>query len=438
MGRTSASNTHSLINRTVRAKLSPNKEPYWHLIAEGQYLGYRKTGEDRGKWIARYYVQEDDVSRYRFQTLQPADDTIKPNNVNVLSFSQAVEHAQKWFKLRSLANAAGVTIGPYTVSDAANAWLDGWDGSETSKQNSVGNLKHHILPTLGTIEVAKLTTAMLQKWLNDLPKKPPVKVQQREAALKKLSPSRQSKVVYDPSDPETQRKRKDTANRIFNDLSALLTLSFEHGHVVSKAIWERVKKFDGVGVAKNEYFTLEEANAFIEACPQDFRDLVQVALITGCRYKDASTLKAGSYDPQLRAIALIQGKTKRLNRFFLTDDEAALFEKHIVGKASDDLLFIRADGQPWKKSNQQPRMKAALKVAGIKRHVRYQDLRHTLGTLLAMNGTAMPLIARQLGHASTRITEKHYAHFDPAYVATTIRANKPSFGFAGAGARQQG
>ena len=40
----------------------------------------------------------------------------------------------------------------------------------------------------------------------------------------------------------------------------------------------------------------------------------------------------------------------------------------------------------------------------------------------------MPVIARQLGHADTRMTEKHYAHLAPNYVAETIRANFPDLG----------
>lgn len=35
----------------------------------------------------------------------------------------------------------------------------------------------------------------------------------------------------------------------------------------------------------------------------------------------------------------------------------------------------------------------------------------------------MAVIARQLGHADTRMTEKHYAHLSSNYVADTIPAN---------------
>jgi integrase len=42
-----------------------------------------------------------------------------------------------------------------------------------------------------------------------------------------------------------------------------------------------------------------------------------------------------------------------------------------------------------------------------------------------MRGVPMGVIAAQLGHADTRMTEKHYAHLAPSYVADTIRAHFP-------------
>ena len=45
-----------------------------------------------------------------------------------------------------------------------------------------------------------------------------------------------------------------------------------------------------------------------------------------------------------------------------------------------------------------------------------------------MQGVPLPVIAKQLGHADTRMTEKHYAHLAPNYVADTIRAHFPDMG----------
>jgi integrase len=40
----------------------------------------------------------------------------------------------------------------------------------------------------------------------------------------------------------------------------------------------------------------------------------------------------------------------------------------------------------------------------------------------------MGVIAAQLGHADTRMTERHYANLSPSYVAETIRAAMPVLG----------
>lgn len=42
----------------------------------------------------------------------------------------------------------------------------------------------------------------------------------------------------------------------------------------------------------------------------------------------------------------------------------------------------------------------------------------------------MLLIAKNLGHADTRIVEKHYGHLASSYIVDAIRADAPKFGFA--------
>jgi integrase len=69
--------------------------------------------------------------------------------------------------------------------------------------------------------------------------------------------------------------------------------------------------------------------------------------------------------------------------------------------------------------------------AGISPAVTFHILRHTHGSHLAMRGVPMGVIAAQLGHADTRMTEKHYVHLAPNYIAQTIRANFPVLGIVG-------
>ena len=67
-------------------------------------------------------------------------------------------------------------------------------------------------------------------------------------------------------------------------------------------------------------------------------------------------------------------------------------------------------------------MANACEAARIDPPASFHILRHTYASRLARAGAPMAVIAAQLGHADTRITEKHYAHLAPNYVSATVRA----------------
>ncbi|MBA3562950.1 MAG: tyrosine-type recombinase/integrase [Gammaproteobacteria bacterium] len=73
-------------------------------------------------------------------------------------------------------------------------------------------------------------------------------------------------------------------------------------------------------------------------------------------------------------------------------------------------------------------MSEASARAGLEPPATFHTLRHTYGSLLALRGVPLQVIAAAMGHADTRMTARHYAHMQPDFVAATIRANLPSFG----------
>jgi integrase len=94
-------------------------------------------------------------------------------------------------------------------------------------------------------------------------------------------------------------------------------------------------------------------------------------------------------------------------------------------------MFFRANGKPWKTSEQKRPMDKACsesKVDGVTFHV----LRHTYASQAVMNGVPVAVVAEQLGHKDTRITERHYAHLCRSFKQEIIRTNLPSFGFVSA------
>ena len=97
----------------------------------------------------------------------------------------------------------------------------------------------------------------------------------------------------------------------------------------------------------------------------------------------------------------------------------------MIGLGPEDPVFTRSDGRTWKRSEQARPLAAACGNARIGPPITFHGLRDTFASVLAMKGVPMGVIAALLGHADTRITEKHYAHLAPNYVADTLRAHFP-------------
>jgi integrase len=100
----------------------------------------------------------------------------------------------------------------------------------------------------------------------------------------------------------------------------------------------------------------------------------------------------------------------------------------VAGKPGDALLLVKADGTPWNKSHQARPMTEACKRAKIQPPVSFHILRHTWASLAVMAGAPLMVVARNLGHADTRMVERHYGHLAPSYIADAIRAAAPKFG----------
>jgi integrase len=91
-----------------------------------------------------------------------------------------------------------------------------------------------------------------------------------------------------------------------------------------------------------------------------------------------------------------------------------------AGKIGNDPIFTGRDGRVWKKSHQLPTDARSLPKGEDQASdfISCPSAPHV--STLAVRGVPMGVIAEQLGHADTRMTEKHYVHLAPSYVADTI------------------
>jgi integrase len=227
------------------------------------------------------------------------------------------------------------------------------------------------------------------------------------------------------SDP---RARCATANRILTVLKAALNHAYHDGKVPSDEAWRRAKPFRNVDSPKIGYLSVAEATRLVNACEPAFRPLVQAALLTGCRYGELIKMACHDFNPDAGCVTVRESKSGKPRHVPLTEEGQRFFERVTAGRPGSEVMFLRADGNPWGMSHQQRPLNRACEIAGLDPAVSFHVLRHTYGSLLAMRGVPLQVIAEALGHADTRITSRHYAHLMPSYVADTIRKHLPNFG----------
>src|SRR5262249_35197180 len=179
--------------REARRRLDPHREPYYRGLEPGLHLGYRKPKKGAGKWLARLNVD----GKYSYHPLGTADDFSDGDGKIILSYKQAQDAARKI--------QVGRGIG--TVADAVAAYLKYLE-DESRSAASVKNVRHtleaHVIPELGNIELAKLTSETLKDWFIALSRKP------ARVRTRKGQPVRHR---AHSDDPDHKRARRVSANR---------------------------------------------------------------------------------------------------------------------------------------------------------------------------------------------------------------------------------
>jgi integrase len=415
--------TAKLQSPTARAKLPRGRNAYWHPLVTGRVaLGYqRAVGDETGRWIVRHYrgkAQSKNgklTPRYRVEELGLADDRHEADGRDTLSFEQA--------KAKGHAQLLGPTRKRHrlTVTQAFEAYVAFKRAQGQPVGDVVGRAQTHILPVLGDYAVQDLTSEQLRSWLAALAASPALKRSKRgEQAYKALADT-----------DEAVRRRRSSANRVLTMLKAMLNHAYDEGHVASNEAWgRRLKAFREVDVARVRYLTVAEAQRLLNGCDPDFRSLVQAGLTTGARYGELIRLEVVDFNPDSGTLAIRRSKSGKPRHVVLTDEGAAFFRQVTAGRAGNEVLFVRADGGAWLPSHQGRPMHEACIHAKIRPVISFHGLRHTWASHAVMNAVPLMVVSKNLGHADTRMVEKHYGHLAPSFITEAIRNGAPKFGFA--------
>ncbi|CAN5121588.1 site-specific integrase [soil metagenome] len=373
---------HRIDTKERRKRLRIRAEPYWAKIGTGLALGYYK-GAEGARWTVRRMVD----GRRQILRIGTPDDLKPADGAAVLSYRQALEQA-----LELCGRPAPAPSG-YTVEAAIEDYLDEY----AARGKAIGKTRNaydsHIVPGLGALKISALTRERVRRWHRGLAK----------------------------------TRTKSTANRLLGYLKAALNQAYAEGKVSDDSAWRSVKPFVNADGVRRRYLSEAECQRLLNACEPDFRPLVRAALLTGCRYGELIAARVDAYNVDAGTLRIADSKANKARHVPLTDEGTALMDLLTNGRKGSEPLLVRADGEPWRASHQLRRMNEGSVRAGLDPPVTFHALRHTYGSLLALKGVPLQVIAAAMGHADTRMTERHYAHLQPDFIAETIRANLPSF-----------
>jgi integrase len=192
----------------------------------------------------------------------------------------------------------------------------------------------------------------------------------------------------------------------------------------------------------------EELEALLRGAADDYLGpldhvLWLTAAMTGLRQGELVALRWRDVDWTARVIRVRRSysrghwttpKSRRSIRAVPMADRVARALEHHSGRSAytddDDLVFCHPHtGTPYDASKSRARFKDALRRAEL-REIRFHDLRHTYGTLMAAAGTPLRTLQGWMGHRDYKTTEI-YADFasDPSQGAVWAQR---AFGTAGA------
>lgn len=359
----------------TRDKLKPQREPYWHKIASGQFLGFRPSSIGKGgAWIARYYDAE--ARKQRLHSL--GDFGYLPPNER---FSAAQKEARAWFEHVG----TGGSHKPVTVREVCERYA-------LNKPEAVGRFARHLYgDPIAKIALHKLTDKQVRAWRRRLEEKPAL-----------VSSRKKGK-------PATRARAGATVNRDMVALRAALNQALEQGDALTARAWQSALKPVEAKGRRNLYLDREQRRALLENMPADAAAFARGLCMLPLRPGALAGLHVGDFDARNRELVIERDKSGEGRKILLPPQTAAFFKEQARSKLPAAPLFAQASGRPWSKDYWKRPFKYAALAAGLPSNATAYTLRHSTITDLATGGLDLMTVS-QVSGTSVAMIEKHYAH----------------------------
>lgn len=366
---------------SARDRLKPRREPYWHRLSKGCYLGFRKMSTaGHGNWVAR--AMQEATSKEVYKAL--GDLSELPDH---LRFDSAQKAALAWLDHLGRGGAVGIT----TVKDACDRYIKHLRATKTERaaNEAEARFKNYVLNhgKLATTELSKVTPSQLEAW---------------RKALREL-PTRSGA-------NRGKARSASTLNRDMTCFRAALNLAYSDGLVTSDFAWRsKLRPLKNVDQRRELYLDRAQRLQFVEQAPPDLaaflRGLAQLPLRPGA----LAALTVGDYDSRLKVLKIGKDKAGKDRKIKLPDATAVFFEAAAKDKATAAPLLCRADGVAWNKDSWKWPVKAAAAAAKLPPGTTTYTVRHSVISDLVHDGLDLLTVA-QISGTSVAMIEKHYGH----------------------------
>lgn len=279
-------------------------------------------------------------------------------------------------------------------------------------------IDNHVIPSLGDIQLSKLSKSVIKKWKDEIDEKTV-----KDKGKKKLS--------------------LKTKQHIFNEFKSMLNYAVSMDYIAKNPLssinnfkdtltFEPQKEFNYYTAdefKKYEKVMREQAENCSTNAEWDFYVFFSIAFFTGLRKGEIHALKWNDIDSEyLNIKRSIAQKLKGEDRETPPKNKSSIrtiqMPKQLIDilnehkkrwktyKGFSDDFRICGGTKPLRDSTLDKRNKKYAELAGLK-NIRIHDFRHSHASLLANEGINIQEIARRLGHSKIEITWNTYSHLYP-------------------------
>lgn len=298
--------------------------------------------------------------------------------------------------------------------DYLNQWLE--DKQTYVKESTLKNyrrlVKNHILPSLGHIEMCKLSPIVIQQLYNKL---------------------KSGGYMSDENIRKVHTIIKDSLNKAVKwDLINKNPASLVDSPKVAKSeinVWDTDEVKRLLDTTKSSRYYIAFLLAVTTGMRRgeilglrwkdiNFKDetlhVTQILSVDGKRFESGAKTRAG-----VRSISLPDETISELKKHKAMINQERLLARDIYN--NHDLVVCTEIGTPCNPRNLLRTFNNAIEKASLTK-LRFHDLRHTHATLLLKQGVNPKIVAERLGHSDVRMTLDTYSHLMPSMQKDTAKA----------------